>query len=1079
MPFLSDDQQRDYELNLGQRGSLSAPTPEQAPEPGLAGAAFRRGNLFGTAYERLQNPKPDAPADPNFDPISNIPSGYEHVAPIFIHAQSAADMQWTKDQYDREQKDLEIIGTHHGYGVAATMAAGLVDPVTLASMAIPVGGETRLASIARSGLVTGAAATAQIAAQHAFEVSPTNLKTDALNVAGSAVLGGLLGGVLHGRVPEGRMTEMADRLNTELHGEGGERVLGPMDGRTRMMPETDIPKEMHDVPPMRSPEEQAEVEPGAQAAGERPGAEQVSDDTLLKAMESPAVQKAIPEAPISISEPANESEIYTNLSGEQSFGAAAAENPTLRGNSIAKGAGFVDSKIGFVSPASRVGRSPSLAARQVLQEMVNLPMTLTKNWEGVKTASPIERNIWLSEGTHWQGVDARLSQWKAYRARIAKEGGEQMNYGQFGQEISKAMRRGDAHEIPEVAHAAKDTRNLVFDPQKQRAIKNGLLPADVKPQFADSYLMRQYDHIQIRDNQTAWMKTLVDGFTKQGVDVAEARDLAYQVTRNVMGSERGTMDWKLMDGIVPKSGRFKERTLALPDKDLEPFLNSNIDQLSHSYLRSMVPENEFTERFGSRDMSDQISDIHDDYARLQEQAQTDGEKAQLSKRMDADLRDLTAMRDRLYGIYGQPKDPGHFAVRAGRLLRTFNASRLLGAATLAHFPDVANVMTRYGIPNTLAAMGKILTSGDAISLTRSSAKRIGVGLDMAMSGLAGQLGDYGVHSQFAEQRFAQKLMGRYTTFTGEVPLITMVQQLTSTMAQDEIIRSAQKVAGGGELGKGISARLASAGLDTDVLKAIADQHEQFGAKVNGMNFGMSEKWADQQLARVFDSAVAKEGHSVTLRPGAGDTPLFMSTEWGKSLRQFTTFGYAATRSVLNPLLQGLAHADPRAVEGLIALVGAGALSYVAKQTAAGQPIESPASPKFAAEVLDKSNLLGWTSEYLFPAAWGLGLDNLSRWSDRDPIETIGGPSAGTLAAIYKQRLPAKFLGSAESDLGIDDDAKGVNRADIHFMRRLMPGQNHWLLRNAINHTEDAIGDAFDLPGKSNADRKAEFAENQQ
>jgi hypothetical protein len=41
------------------------------------------------------------------------------------------------------------------------------------------------------------------------------------------------------------------------------------------------------------------------------------------------------------------------------------------------------------------------------------------------------------------------------------------------------------------------------------------------------------------------------------------------------------------------------------------------------------------------------------------------------------------------------------------------------------------------------------------------------------------------------------------------------------------------------------------------------------------------------------------------------------------------------------------------------------------------------------------------------------------------------------------------------------------------MRRMMPGQNVWYLRSHINSLEDAVGDAFDLPGKSNAERAAE------
>jgi hypothetical protein len=124
-------------------------------------------------------------------------------------------------------------------------------------------------------------------------------------------------------------------------------------------------------------------------------------------------------------------------------------------------------------------------------------------------------------------------------------------------------------------------------------------------------------------------------------------------------------------------------------------------------------------------------------------------------------------------------------------------------------------------------------------------------------------------------------------------------------------------------------------------------------------------------------------------------------------------------------------------------------------------------------VLDKSNLMGWTADLVFPALWMLGFKNLSRWSDRDPVETIGGPAVGTVFSTYAKQLPAKALASA--GVGAEESQKGISRSDLHFIRRLMPGQNLWYLRSHINSLEDAVGDSFDLPGKTNADRAAESA----
>jgi hypothetical protein len=1254
MPLIPNDDQ----MSLPDvRGSLPAPTaPDMSSTGDLLGAAFRRQNLVGTLYERAMYPAPEAPAKPGFDPEVSVPKGAEDHAQIFAGALNEQDIQWREQQYQREQIDKRIIDAHGGWGVAATMLAGATDPLTLASMAIPIVGETRLAQAGIMAGVAGVTTAAQEGVRRGMEVSGTNTES-ALNIAGSMILGGIIGAAIRPHVPVSEFQAAAAKIDESFRNEGAQ-PMGPIDGRQSIIPEThvevapphpesgkaaepggraDVPKEgkwiaadkpiwemsadelhahadkldsesvdtltsifgnkkdatkfhrlanserdsdyaasekmveslpedkqrlieqwdtggglhaingselrdlekavrsMHAV---GSPEELAErlkhaltnigdaTDPSLMKTKEMRALmetkaahevatengwdlKQISEQAIKSAasrfsdpndaefmlgrfLKEPEVttphgptplkigaaeggesvakseqpKAALPDVPQAIGE------LHVNPEAESTAGAAQASNPTLRGETIARGAETLSNTLGRVSPGGRLMNSPSIESRKLLQELANLPETTEKNWQGASTASPIERELWKYDGVHHEGMQARAEQWKAYKERMAGLGQKTMTRQEFYESIAHAMRRGDQHPVPEVAAAAKKTREIEFDPLKERAIKAGLLPEGVTPKGAMSYLMRQYDTEKIRANLGDWLKLLREGFQKQGVDAAEAADIAHSVTRNIMGSERGTMDWKVLDDVVPKSGQMKERTLNLPDEVLEPYLNSDIDHVAHSYLRSMAPEVEMTERFGSRDMKDQISAVHDDYARMIERAPDNASKEELSKHMEADLRDLTAVRDRLYGIYGAPKDASHFAVRAGRLLRSVNAARLLGAATLAHFPDIANVMMRYGLGNTMAAIGKVLTSPEAFNLTRSEAKRMGAGLDMSMNATAAMLGDYANHSQWGPQRFMNRLSRAFTIATLETPLITAVQQLTSTMAQDAIVRAAQKVAGGGAIADARMAAMAAAGIDRDMLGRIAAQHEQFGAKVNGLHFGMSDQWADKEAARVFESAILRDAHSVTLRPGAGDTPLFMSTEWGKALRQFTTFGYAAQRSVVNPLMQGLAHGDPRAAQALFALAAAGTLSYVSKQKAAGQPIEPFDSPRFALEVLDKSNLMGWTSDLVFPALWTMGFKNLSRWSDRDPVETIGGPVVGTVFSTYGRQLPGKLIAPLRDD---DSGQKGISRADLHFMRRLMPAQNLWYLRNGINSLEDATGDAFDLPGKSNADRAAELA----
>jgi hypothetical protein len=976
MPLVLDESQAAPE---GAVGALPAPAP-QGPAPSaldVAAAAERQFNVAGMLYDRFYaNPKPNAAPVPGFDPLASVPKGYEGYADRFLDAQSPQEVQWIKGRIDQEISDRQTIARAGGWGVAATLAAGATDPLTIASMAIPVGGEARLANMGRMALVAGGTAAAQEGI--AQELQETRTPAESLtNIASSAILGGILGAAIRPRVPQAEFDRLAAGLDQ--------------------------------IPP-------------------RPG-------------------------PIA------------NPTGESTAGAAAAQpGVDLAGNTITGPAKtLAEGWIGQAAPGLRLLTSPSNEVRDLVQQLAETRETLAKNLQGIPTPTALETRLRGYDGLWYQAWKARGQAFRAYRERIAGTDEVPLSRPDFNEQIAFAMRRGDNSAIPEVAQAAADTRRIVFDPLKARAIQLGLLPDQVKATGADSYLMRQYDGAAIRANMPDFLDRLTQGFTEQGVDPAEARDIAYKATRNVLGSERGLMDWNVLDDVVPKAGPLEKRTLELPDTLLEPYLSSNIDHLSHSYIRSMAPEVEMTARFGSRDLHDQFDAVKDDYARLQEQAIANGKPEQvpeLDARRDEDLRDLAAIRDRLYGIYGQPKDPSTFFVRAGRLLRTGNALRLLGAATLAHFPDIANVITRYGLPNTFRALTRLGTSLDAVKLTASEARRMGIGLDMVTNSTAAALGDFGSSSQFLEQRLASRLARGFTIATGETPLISTVQSLASLMSQDELLRNATAYHAGEALDPRTLTRLAGAGIDRFMLDRIAGEYGEFGREVNGLRFGMSDTWRDRGAAQAFEGAVGKDAHSMTLRPGVGDTPLLMSSELGKALLQFKSFSFAASRHVLMPLSQGIAAGDVRAASGLLALLGSGYLSYYTKQRTAGMPIETHNMTRLAGEVLDRSNLMGWIGQAIWPAIWQLGFKNLSRWSDQDAVETIGGPVAGTVADIYTRRLPSRLFGDQV------DPQQTFRRSDLHFVRTLLPAQNLWYFRRGVNNLEDSIGDLFNLPGKS-------------
>lgn len=749
---------------------------------------------------------------------------------------------------------------------------------------------------------------------------------------------------------------------------------------------------------------------------------------------------------------------------------------TLKDISLARGGRVLGKALGWFAPGSRVLRSPSLEVRKATLSLVETPEMLEMNVptqqrpEGLATPPSVETILKRWEGKWAQGFAARDELYRQYRAREVSRV-EPLDRKQFNEQVSHAMRRGDVHTVPEIQKAAQETRRLVFDPLKAEAQKMGLLPPQDQLSLggtAEGYLMRQYNRAAIQADRTAWHTLLRDGFRAQNVDTAEADTIAHQVTRNLLGSEMGLIDLNdvVFKDVVPQSGRLQARTLLLPDQVLEKYLVNDIDSLSHSYLKSLAPQVEITRRFGDRSMQETFKSVTDEYEVLMQRelaaGNSDGAN-KLSDRLRADLRDLAAMRDRMYGIFGVPSDPRGWWQRAGRVIRSVNAFRLLGTATWSHIPDAANVVMRHGLPGTMAAAAKLSTSLEALKLNRVEMHRLGTALDMVHNSTAAQLGEFGVESNYKFQKFLNRGTRAFTIATLETPWIASIKAVAGAVAHDQILETAERAAGGGRIAGNERIRMNQAGLSQEVLERIAAQYQKYGRQVNGLRFGMSDKWDDPIAQQTLEAAVNRAAEASTLSPSKGDTPLWTSSEIGKSIFQFKTFGAVAIRKVLIPLAQGLAHADLRSAQGLATLVAAGAATYTMKQLLSGQPIEKNPT-RYALEVLDKSNLLGWTGEYFYPMLWQAGMQNFSRWGDRQTWETLGGPVAGSAVDAWDLRIPAKVRGQMSSSY--DPAQAHFSRSDIHRIRRMLPGNQIWYLRQAVNTMEGKVGDSMGLPPAS-------------
>lgn len=948
MPYLDDD----VELVEGDRfAQPAAPVEERPAALDTLAAAARQSAFVGGLYDTLTDPsRRTFTPDDAYDPLDDL-DGFEQFADRLMYAQSRDEAAFMKARIRSELADRDTVARAGGWGLAASLAFGVTDPLTIASMALPAGGATRLARIGTMALSGGIGATIDEVALSGVQVARTPQES-VLNVGGSVVLSGLLGAAIARRIPADERKALESSLAAEWN------------------------------PPPESTV-------GARAAG---------------------------------------------------------EIRTLEQETIAGPGEFIAKTLGRISPLNRLMTSPSLAARRVVQELVDVPYATRATEQGLASPQSVELATKSYDAMIANEVVGRERLFRAYRERVRAAGETPMRIREFNREVAAAMRRGDESMIPEVAQAARAARATIITPIKNQLVRTGLLPPDVQTVGAMSYLPRLYDVRKIKATLVEWEDTLRTWLVNQKVDKVEAETILQDATRSILGTTRGFIE--LDPNLVVKAGALKERTLAVPDELLEPWLVNDVETVLGRYVRSVAPQIQLVRTFGDLDMRGALQSVIDDYGVKMARATSSAEKAKLDARLKDDLDDLRGLRDRILGKYGLPADPDSVLVRGARLFRDYNYVRLLGSQMLSSVPDLAKVIGRHGLAKTSRAVAHFATNLEAWKLAREDARKWAAGLDWTLNTRGATLAEIGdAYAETGAEQLSQRFANGFSRLTLMATWNSSLKFLTTALEQDAVLRIAGRWAAGEALTKRETVRLAQLGIDQPMaarIHAMAQQYQEGDVLLRGR----TSLWSDREAALRFERAMLRAADVIVQTNGKGDVPLMMAKEHWKTLLQFRSFGMASVNRLVIPTAQAVARGDLAMANGTLLLLTLGAATYVAKQTASDQPIDTDPS-RLVVEALDQSGLTMYLADPYDIVAGAVNAPRLSRYSDRSPIETLGGPSVGTGLDLY---------GALR---GITDG--GLTRTDVHRLRKLAPGQNVFYWRRGVNALEQEAGDALELP----------------
>ena len=1096
MPFVpsSEAQLISEKLTLSPQDVVPEEEPTMGE---IAGALFRQENMVGSwlvAPEGLPDTKDDPTYDA-YSMFTEDERNDEAFATSAIYADNDAELDVLRKQFARERKDRETIAKGGATSFVLGLPIAIADPISLIPVGGAVAntyraGKSILSSAAVTGSVVGVTTAVQEAALHSTQLTRTYGES-AINIGAGTLLGGVLGVAANKLgsygIDEKAVQELADVMDPEGKIARGENPS---------LDAANVAAGYDSVGAAKTVEGTFEVK-GKLAKGlvKVFGFDPLSRTMTSDALVTRRVANMLAENPVDVDgAPLQSVESLSKIKSGRLYSSIDnnnklyAEYKKLGG--VVKQERTETSTRTFYDP-----KKPVLSRREFNEAVSRAVRTGDSDIPQVKASAEYWRNELYNPlrdemiELNMLPDDVDVSTSVNYLNRVYNKQKLQANMPSFISKVSKwlndkdqtlyqnakdAQTKLDELDVEDAADVAEGAVGPTPVGSTVRAGDRGntgkVVFADdnnVVVQFVNKKLGTTASKTFTPDQVTPVSKAAKKGGKKAAdgdrkklqaiIDKAEFKkgkdfepedyeNIAQQIHQRILGTPDGRLpyDWKMgegfssgnkgssLNGATALRGPLKARRFTIEDDLIEEFLENDIEALGTRYLQQTGADIELTRKFGDVTLENEIKQIQDYYSEAMKKA-SGKEAVKLGNKMDADIRDIAGMRDRIRGVYGFQED--NVWTRIGRSSRDLNYLRLLGGVTVSSLPDAARIVMAEGFTKTFSkGLGALATNTKQFKLAAAEAKRYGIGTDVLMSGKAEVIADVGDYTQGGTMverglRSAANKFGR----------INFLDYWTSGMKQLHAVTMQTSIFDGLSKGK-FDKRLTRLGIDKQSAMDMMEQVNKYGKNEDGVWITNAKNWDRPDLERMWGAAMRKESDRVIIMPGQ-EKPLFMSSELGKSIGQFRSFILSATQRVLVAGVQGQDH---NAIGGAISLVGMGMFSYYLKSNIAGRETSDDPTA-WVVEGIDRSGAVGVIGEINNTiekiSSNSVGLRPLlgisapaSRFVSRSVSESILGPTFGSLLSTTVAASNA--LTSSEP----------MTDADVRALRRLLIFQNLSIVR---------------------------------
>jgi hypothetical protein len=519
---------------------------------------------------------------------------------------------------------------------------------------------------------------------------------------------------------------------------------------------------------------------------------------------------------------------------------------------------------------------------------------------------------------------------------------------------------------------------------------------------------------------------------------------------NITGTQTARIQY---EPIKPSSGSaLKERALDIDDELLDDWISHDALKNAERYVRTVVPDIILKKRklFGE-DWQKKMDAIGEDYDALIRKAPNEQARLKLTRDRQSEIKFMNDFHDLIRNRYASSDNVNQGIGKATSLSRKITYMAYLGGAAISSIVDVGMLPFRNGLWRTFrTGIVPLVNDIKAVKLSLREQRLHGAALDIDLNTRAKLMSEIG--DDFATgrvHRVADAATNAFSIMNLLAPWNAVAKQWSGVIQQTRILETLDALAKGSKVNKQDLADLSFLRLEGETLRRVQAQIKKHGLETEGVVKTVdTRKWRDLEARLAYRSALKNAVDNPILTPSLGDKPLFMSTELGKTILQFQSFSMTATTRLL---LSGMQSQDLlRTFNGLAIMTALGLMVEGSKNRLAGrEPFSDDMGDNLIAAI-DRTGMLGYYGELINKGATLFGQDRLSsRYAARNFVSSILGPSIGVMQTA--------------AQAGTAIGTQNVTQNDINSVRRLLPYNQIWWFKSAVDGIEEGVNEALGIP----------------